>query len=423
MSGGRKPSDLAGRTAAGAGMAGEVRVRRLEGDAWEVSLESVPSAVRGRPRIRPRKTVHAADEATARALGEVKLARDYPAYKMGLTRRLADLALYYVDHAEADGTYTPETAEDYRGMLRRYVAPSFAAMADEATAIDFERLYSFLLASGGRDGGGISPNTVHKLHSVLCAAYAFLAREGLVSFNPMRDVELPVREEPRKRSLTEREFAKVAAGLDAELGLEPPDAAGILRRNMMFGAFLGLHTGARVGEVCALTRGQVRTMEQALRIDHSMSERGGLHRKDPKTAAGRRTVALDGDAWEALRRHYAWQATYLTDAQRDSDETPVCCTAGGGFIAPSDMSRAWKAFCKGVGVELAAGESFHVLRHTHATQLLANRENPRAVQSRLGHSKIETTFGYAHVMPGEDAATAADFGEIVDRARRASDFR
>jgi len=41
---------------------------------------------------------------------------------------------------------------------------------------------------------------------------------------------------------------------------------------------------------------------------------------------------------------------------------------------------------------------FHDLRHTHATQLLADGVHPKIAQERLGHSTIATTMDlYSHV--------------------------
>ena len=400
-----------------------VSARPLTPGTWEVSLPWRRGAIKGSSGVRPRRIVHAETEADALELGRGIFEREFVAYKMGLTMRLSELVLHFIDHAEADGCYSHATASDYRNVVRRYVDPEFRLDADRVQAADVERLYAHLMAEGGARGEGVSPNTVHKLNTVLRAAYAYLVREGVCDVNPMPSVSLPARVTPAKRSLTEREFAKVIDGLERELSADASGAAGILRRNCLFGAYLDLHIGARVGEVCAITRGDVRHLEESVRIEHSMSERGGLHRKEPKTASGRRSVALDAEALAKLGEHYAWQATYLTDAQRDDDATPVCSTAAGGFISPGVMSAQFKSFCAGVGVELAPGESFHILRHTHATQLLANRVNPELVRERLGHSRIETTFGYGHVMPGDDRAAARDFGQLVDRARKGGGLR
>ncbi len=54
---------------------------------------------------------------------------------------------------------------------------------------------------------------------------------------------------------------------------------------------------------------------------------------------------------------------------------------------------------------------FHVLRHTHASLLLAQGVNPKVVQERLGHSQIAITLDtYSHVVPSlqRDAAKQLD---------------
>ena len=394
-----------------------ISARYIGDGAWEVSLPRRASAVRGTSAVRPRHVVRAAGEEEAIRIGRGLFEREYVAYAMGSTMRLSDLALFWIAHAEADGTYSAETAADYRNLVSRYVVPHFARDADVAAAVDFERFYSFLLARGGRRGDGVSPATVRKLNTVLRAAYGFLVREGVADSNPMLSVRLPSRTVPDRRSLTEREFALLIDGLEAEIGIDPGDDAGVLRRNALFGAYLDLRVGARVGEICALTRADVSFSAMTVAVEHSMSERGGLHRKRPKTASGRRTIALDPEAFDRLVDHLGWQDSVFGGSGRMGDSAPVCCTADGGFIRPSVMSAVFKAFCAEIGIELADGESFHIMRHTHATQLLAGRVNPEAVKARLGHSRIETTYAYGHVMPGEDAAATRDYGEIARRAR------
>jgi len=45
--------------------------------------------------------------------------------------------------------------------------------------------------------------------------------------------------------------------------------------------------------------------------------------------------------------------------------------------------------------------SFHSLRHPHATLLIFNGENIKAVSDRLGHKDISVTLNtYTHVMEG-----------------------
>ncbi|MGX4668818.1 tyrosine-type recombinase/integrase [Cerasibacillus sp. JNUCC 74] len=42
---------------------------------------------------------------------------------------------------------------------------------------------------------------------------------------------------------------------------------------------------------------------------------------------------------------------------------------------------------------------FHDLRHTHASLLFSQKEHPKVVQERLGHSSIEVTLDtYSHML-------------------------
>ncbi|HYF36383.1 MAG TPA: tyrosine-type recombinase/integrase [Prosthecobacter sp.] len=52
--------------------------------------------------------------------------------------------------------------------------------------------------------------------------------------------------------------------------------------------------------------------------------------------------------------------------------------------------------------------TWHALRHTHASQLLAAGVDIVTVLKRLGHAKPDITLRvYSHLMPGADAAAVA----------------
>ena len=57
--------------------------------------------------------------------------------------------------------------------------------------------------------------------------------------------------------------------------------------------------------------------------------------------------------------------------------------------------------------------SFHALRHTHASQLLAGGVPIAEVTKRLGHASPAITLGiYASWIPGNDAKIALDVDRI-----------
>jgi integrase len=58
---------------------------------------------------------------------------------------------------------------------------------------------------------------------------------------------------------------------------------------------------------------------------------------------------------------------------------------------------------------------FHDLRHTHATILVENKANIKAVQERLGHSSIKTTLDtYTHVTNKAAKETSAILSDLLD---------
>ena len=62
---------------------------------------------------------------------------------------------------------------------------------------------------------------------------------------------------------------------------------------------------------------------------------------------------------------------------------------------------------------------FHDLRHTHAALLIANNENPKVTQERLGHKDVSTTLNvYGHLMPGLGRDAADRLNESSKAIRR-----
>lgn len=403
----------------------KMSARRIGTDTWEVSLPKRRSALAHRASVRPRHVVHAKSWDEAMEMGRDTFSREEIAYLKGCTMDVFDLVMFFIDDAERRGIYSKDTAADYRGSVRRYVRPNLKVDADKATRGDIEALYAFLLRCGAADGGGLSPNTVHKLHTILRAAFEYMEAEKIVASSPMHGVKFAPRERNRRRSLTEREFSKLMDAIDEELSVVPDqkDDAAILWRNCVMGAALDVRWGIRVGEMCALRRGGIRFVPPVVDVDGSMSEKGGLHRGPPKTESGVRSLHMDSETVAMVKDHFLWQRSYLSESARDSDDTPLLTTAEGGWIRPSVMSAAFKSLCAKAGVKLEKGESFHLLRHTNTTMMLSDSFNPELARERAGHSRIETTFRYGHVLTEEDAREAERFSLTIEKVRASGSDR
>ena len=59
--------------------------------------------------------------------------------------------------------------------------------------------------------------------------------------------------------------------------------------------------------------------------------------------------------------------------------------------------------------------TFHALRHTAATLLLAEGEHPKVVQELLGHAQVSITLDrYSHMTPRLMSNTAALMDRLLD---------
>lgn len=79
---------------------------------------------------------------------------------------------------------------------------------------------------------------------------------------------------------------------------------------------------------------------------------------------------------------------------------------------PDIFSGTWKD----VETELGLGVSFHSLRHTHASQLIAAGVPITEIAHRLGHASPTTTLSvYAHLFRKDDSRATAAINAALKR--------
>lgn len=166
---------------------------------------------------------------------------------------------------------------------------------------------------------------------------------------------------------------------------------------------LALATGARQGELMAATWRELDFTSSRFAIMQAMGNTGEI--KQPKTQSGIRSIFVDANTMAHLVAWKQLQAELLAtiDIEQD-DDTPCFCSSVGAHLDKSGFQRWWRTWRKQNGFD---GLKLHELRHTMATQLLANGVDLKTVQSRLGHANASLTLNtYAHAIPARDEAAA-----------------
>jgi integrase len=293
-----------------------------------------------------------------------------------------------VDQWEAAGEITARTSARYRGLTENQIAPHIGAMPLQKLArLDVEGWHTTLR------NGGLAPRTIGHAHRVLGKALRDAERDGLV----LRNV------------CTLQKAPRIA---DAEMAIvrDVPGLVGKLGGTRLYvPAMVALFTGMRLGEILALRWNRVDLDRKIIAVREALewTKAHGIRPKAPKSRAGRRDITLPDLLVEVLREHRkaALELRMQLGAGRLPDDTLLFANLEGEPLQPSNVSSDWGEIASRIGMPEI---TFHGLRHTHASQLIASGVDIATISKRLGHARPNVTLAiYAHMFTSDDGKAAA----------------
>jgi integrase len=167
--------------------------------------------------------------------------------------------------------------------------------------------------------------------------------------------------------------------------------------------------GLRLGELLGLRRSHVDLRAGTVRVEEQATQMmsGARLIGPPKSAAGKRTVALPVLAVEALTRHV--EAFVGTD-----DEAYVFNTPAGAPLDKATLYRSWRAARTEVGLDHV---TLHDLRHAGATLAAWTGASTKELMARLGHSSARAALRYQHAASSRDQEIARRLDAVFADAR------
>ena len=134
-------------------------------------------------------------------------------------------------------------------------------------------------------------------------------------------------------------------------------------------------TGCRRGEALGLTWDDLDLEANTITIRRALVPLGGkVQVSEPKTARGRRRIALDPLTIEALKDHAARQADEQTRCESWSESGYIFTTEEGQPLDPHRISKAFERHLRAAALPRIP---LHGLRHTYATLALSSRASTR----------------------------------------------
>jgi integrase len=303
----------------------------------------------------------------------------------------------------------PSTFDSYRMTVEKHIAPDDDAKENawrrafggtklqQVTPSKLNAFYADLLSKGRSDGkGGLSPKSVRNVHVVLRKALGDAVKWSLVQRNAAAFAE-----PPKLTQAGDREM-KTWTPQEARAFLEMAEG------DRLYAAWLlAISTGMRRGEVLGLRWSDIDLEDGRLSVRQTViTVNYEIQFSTPKTAKGRRSIALDNGTVAALRAHKKAQLEerMAIGPVRYSDKDLVFCRVDGNPMHPDLFSQQFDRMVARSGLPRIR---LHDLRHTYATISLKAGVHPKVVSERLGHATVAFTLDrYSHAVPGmqEDAA-------------------
>ena len=303
-----------------------------------------------------------------------------------------------------ESTVRSTTYSSYATHVQKHIAPTLGLVKlQKLTPVMINALYAQLLKDGKVCGsGGLSANSVRRVHATLHRALGDAVRWDRLSRNPCDAADPP------------RLGADPQAKTQAWTNLELRKFLEAVKSERLYPLWLTLSmTGLRRGEALALRWTDIDLERARLSVRRSFVPINGMVEvHEPKTSRGRRLVALDPFTVSVLKMWSRRQKEErLERGPVWTDSGLVFTRPDGKLIHPERVSKAFRVAVKRSGLPPI---HLHDLRHTHATLALAAGVHPKVVSDRLGHATVAITLDiYSHAIPALSEEAAATVAALV----------
>ena len=270
----------------------------------------------------------------------------------------------FVHYLDVERGLAPTTQTSYQQDLREFAAwltgEQLGEFPSELGVIqEFLRVQTSLKAA----------SSMSRMISAMRKFYRYLLREEVITEDPMTLVASPKPAQHLPATLSSNEIDRLMAAPNVAKPLGMRDRAIF---ELMYA------TGLRVSEVVNLRLDQLHLTLNLLQVT-------GKGDKE-------RIVPISPQAVE-------WVQHYLQEARprriKNGAPVQVFVNFHGRQLTRQGIWKNLKAYIDALGIE--KNVTPHTLRHSFATNLLANGADLRVVQELLGHSDISTTQIYTHL--------------------------
>ena len=271
------------------------------------------------------------------------------------------------------------TVSKYQYLINSHIIPELGN--NPVSAITSSAINGFLenkLNNGQLNGsGGLSPTYVKSMAIIIEASLKYAVAEGmcLPIKNTIYKPSIPKKELKILTPDVQKKFEKILLREGSEVSL---------------GTIIALHTGMRIGEICALMWDDVDFVNDVIHVRHTIArvdtkdnyQKTKLIIDEPKTISSKRDIPISS----VLK-------PILVTANNEKKSTFVVSEKE-SFIGTRTFDYRYRQMLKRNNFY---SFNFHTIRHTFATRCVEAGVDIKSLSEILGHSNVSTTLNiYVH---------------------------
>lgn len=267
-----------------------------------------------------------------------------------------------------DMNYRTNTKAAYERILDHFGTDIYI---DDITPLEINTFINKLITSK------YSKKTIANHKCILNMIFTYAILNGIITYNPVKDIRLPSNLPKTTRDLPKTEDIKEISTHYEGFDLLP---------------YFMLYTGCRRSEALAITDKDIDFKNKIIKIRNHIRHDGNRPIYEPvlKTEAAERDIVLLDRLAEVIPKKFKG---FLFSMNGDGKEP----------LTKGAYDKRWKKYCKQYNVNITA----HQLRHSYATMLFEAGIDLKDAQELMGHADINLTRQiYTHIREERKAETA-----------------